>query len=110
MEIYFEEFKKENDFIIAIDDDGLVSVQMSKESMVKIIDVFDLFITRKIDHKEIIQITEFKRTFELDLSLKFDGDEFTLQGSVVDGNFYHEFDLETCDLKTWNDIKELVNS
>jgi hypothetical protein len=63
-----------------------------------------------VDHDEIIEVTEFDETFKLDLSLKNEGDGFTLNGSILDNNFYDDFDLEDCDKKTWGKIKKLCLS
>jgi len=111
MEIYLEELKKENGFITVLDDDGMVTIQMSEESVKKIIKSFDDCINEEIEHRDVIEITEFDNTFKLDLSLSFDEDGFNLTGSRVDTtNFYHDFELEYCDIETWNKIKKLVRS
>lgn len=110
MEIYLEELKKENGFITVFDDDGMVTIQMSVESVNKIIDVFDRYIMNSEEHKEVIQVTEFGNTFKLYLSLKTDNNSFNLTASILNSNFYHEFELEYCNIETWNKIKELCLS
>jgi hypothetical protein len=110
MEIYLEELKNDNGFITVFDDDGMVTIQMSIESVNKIIDVFDEYIMNGEEHKEFIEVTEFGNTFKLDLSLKSNDDGFNLTGSILNSNFYHDFELEYCDIETWDKIKELCLS
>ena len=110
MEIYLEELKNDNGFITVFDDDGMVTIQMSIESVNKIIDVFDEYIMNGEEHKEFIEVTEFCNTFKLDLSLKSNDDGFNLTGSILNSNFYNDFELEYCDIETWDKIKELCLS
>jgi hypothetical protein len=110
MEITIEEIKKENDFVTVFDDDGMVTIQMSEESVKKIIDIFNEKIISKENHSAVVEVTEFDNTFELDLILKNNSDYFSITGSIVGSNFYHDFELESCNLKTWNDIVSLTNS
>jgi hypothetical protein len=110
MEIYLEQFKKENGFVEVFDDDGMITIQMSENSLLKIINVFDKFILNGQNHKDVIEVTEFKNTFKLDLSLSFDNDEFNLTGNILNDNFYHDFELECCDIETWDKIKNLIYS
>lgn len=110
MEIYLEEFKKENGFITVFDDDAMVTIQMSVESVNKIINVFDDYIMNGQEHKEVIVVTEFGNTIKLDLSLKNYDESFKLTGSILDNNYYHDFELEYCDIETWNKIKVLCLS
>ncbi len=63
MEIYLEEIKKENGFVTVFDDDGMVTIQMSDVSLLKIINVFDKFITNGKDHEDVVEVTEFGNTF-----------------------------------------------
>jgi hypothetical protein len=109
MEIYLEEIKKENEFVTVFDDDGMVTIQMSEVSLSKIIDVFDKFITDGKNHKDLVEVTEFGNTFKLDLSLSFEEDGFNLTGCILNSNFYHDFELEYCDIETWNKIKGVVS-
>lgn len=110
MKVNFEMFYKKKGMIVAIDDEGIVTIEMSVESVTKIIDAFDKYIMSGVDHDEIIEVTEFDETFKLDLSLKNEEDGFTLNGSILDNNFYHDFELDCCDIKTWGEIKKLCLS
>jgi hypothetical protein len=108
MEIYLEEIKKEKNFVSIFDDDGMVTIQMSNPSLLKIIDVFDKFILNGENHKEVIEVTEFKNTFKLDLNLTFKEDGFKLIDCILNSNFYNDFELEYCNMETWNKIKDVV--
>jgi hypothetical protein len=108
MEIFLEEIKKVNDFITVFDDDGLATIQMSEKSVKTIIDIFDNYINKNENHKEIIKVTEFNETFELSLTLTMEEDVFNLTGTVNDNN-YNDFELEFCDIITWNKIKKLLD-
>jgi hypothetical protein len=108
MEIYLEEIKKENGFVTVFDDDGMVTIQMSDVSLLKIIDVFDKFITNGKEHEDVVEVTEFGNTFKLELTLSFEEDGFNLTGRILNSNFYHDFELEYCDKETWNKIKYIV--
>jgi len=108
--ITLEELKNENGFITVFDDDGLVTIQMSIESVTKIIKVFDDYVLNRKEHNEIVKVSEFGNSFDLELSLQNDdeGKEFTLTGTESD-SLYHDFELEYCDIKTWKKIKNLCN-
>ena len=104
----FEEYNKEKGFVTIYDDDGLVTIQLNESSLKTIIHNFDGFIKNKIDITKTLKITEFNKSFKLKLSLKHDTDNFKLSGSYDEStNFYHDFDLEECDINTWKKIKEI---
>jgi len=108
-DIYIEEMEVKDNFISLLDDDGRVTVQMSLESVRELVKVFDPYISRNEPHREITEVTEFNKTFELDLKLQFDIGNFSLNGSRVDTtNFYHDFDFEDCNKEVWNKLKELI--
>jgi hypothetical protein len=108
MEIYLEEIKKENNFVTVLDDDGMITIQMSDISLLKIIDIFDKFITTCKNHRDVVEVTEFGNTFKLDLTLSFEKDGFNLTGCILNSNFYHDFELEYCNKETWDKIKYIV--
>lgn len=110
MNIELEEIKNENGFVTVFDDDGLITIQMSEISLLKIIDVFNGSIITGEERRETIKVTEFHNSFELDLSLTFVDDGFNLTGRILNSNFYHDFELEYCDIQTWNKIKKIVCS
>jgi len=108
---HLESFQKENGFVTVLDDDGMITIQMTDDSLIKIINTFDNYIDSKTDHKEKVEVSEFGEIFELELSLRNEGGGFHLTGSRVDTeNFYHNFELEYCDIETWYKIKELCLS
>jgi len=114
--IELEEISNKNGFIVVIDDDGLVTIQMSENSVETIIDIFNQSVLDKVYKHEIVEVKEFGNTFKLDLYLKYDDDQnedndgFSITGNIVNGNYYHDFELEYCDLETWDKIKKIVNS
>lgn len=107
MEIELEEIENKDGFITVFDDDGLISIQMTQESVVKIIDKFNTSIINKEDNKSSVDVMDNNENITLLFNLLNDegGDIFHLTCIHKDsGNFYHEFALEECDLKTWNKI------
>ena len=105
----FEEFKKENNFIEIYDDDGLITIQMSVDSVKKIIDEFDSDIKNKIDSTASIEVNEFDKIFNLEINLNNEkSDGFSLTASIENGNFYNNFELEYCTVEDWIKIKNLV--
>ena len=109
MKTIFEEFKKDNDFIEIYDDDGMIVIQMSSNSVKKIINEFDSNIKNKINHNSIVDVVEFDESFKLDLSLTVGDNDFKLTGSKLNSNFYRNFELECCTYEDWENIKDLVN-
>ena len=77
MAIYLEELSKRNGFIKIYDDDALVTIQMSEQSIEKIIQAFNLYIRNNDLHNEIIEVTENNNTFNLSFQLRPERDGFS---------------------------------
>jgi len=109
-EIILEEIKKVDGFITVLDDDGMVTVQMSEDSIGKIINAFDNLISIGAEYEKMIEVTEFGKTFQLSFSLNTIADGVFNLIATVNSNHYHHFELECCDMVTWEKIKEIYNS
>lgn len=107
-----EVLERENGFVSVFDDNGDVTIQMREDSVRKIYQAFDPYIKNREDKKLSVEVTEEAETFVLELSLLFeyDEDEFSLTGAVEGHSQYHDFDLEFCDVATWNKIGSLFLS
>lgn len=104
-----------NDFI-SVFGDGDVTIQMKKENVRKIFLAFDPYVQKQEDVELSVEVTEdnslnsSNNTFVLDLILSFEYDNgfFALTGSEKGRCQYSDFDLEYCDLETWNKIGTLI--
>lgn len=106
--INFEELVIDDDFVTALDDDGMITIQLSVDSVNKIINEFDKHITNKNNHVATITISEFGETFNIELKLTFEEDGFNLIGTR-DDSLYRDFELEYCDNISWYKIKNLCS-
>lgn len=112
--MYLEKLEKVNGFITVFDDNGDVTIQMLEDNVRKIFLAFDPYIKKREDKKLSVEVTEVYSdkpetfTLELSLSFEYDEDEFSLTGAIDGGNQYHDFDLEFCDVDTWNKVGTLI--
>ena len=103
-----EEITNKDGFVTVFDEDGLITIQMSEESVSKIVDKFDTNIKNSVDVKSNVEVTEFGNTFTLTLNLINKEDYFNLTAISDTGNFYHDFELEECSKSIWDEIKKIL--
>lgn len=103
MKTEFEEMSFEDGFITIFDEDGLITIQMKIETVIEIINYFDLPIKNRQPAKSKFMV----EGEEIELYLSFDENIMTLQG-LIGENFYHDFDIEECKIKAWDKIVKFV--
>lgn len=103
-----EEITNNDGFVTVFDEDGLITIQMSEESVSKIIDTFDTNIKNGVDIKADVKVTEFGHTFTLTFNLINDKGFFNLTGVSDTGSLYRNFELEECSKLIWEKIKKIV--
>lgn len=109
MRIKLEEFQKKDGFVTIWDTAGMLTIQMEAKNVCKIIDVFDDYIQSDATHDETVSINEFGEDYDFELSLRRDNGGFHLTG-IIDESLHRGFELEFCDIPTWEKIKKLCLS
>lgn len=105
------DFSIKNEYITIMDDDGQVTIQMRKDDVTNVVNAFDRFIQLKEDSSQTIDISNGI----LDLNLEFYENEFSINGRIsdksdTDSSYFHDFELESIDIKTWNEIVSFINN
>lgn len=107
--IEFEEITNENGNIVIIDEDGLITIQMEEDVTLKIFDAFDKYIK---NNKEKTLSFGYHNDL-LELSLRIYGDTFSITGELWDdikndSSYFHGFEIEDCDIQTWDYMYEFL--
>ena len=84
---------------------------MKKCDVTNVVNAFDKFIQLKEDSSQTININDGI----LDLNLEFYDDDFCINGRLSDkgdtnSSYFHDFELESVDIKTWNEIVSFINN
>lgn len=107
--VIYETMTKNNGYVNILDDDGYITIQMDQEITLKIFDAFDSYVK---NNNEKIFSFGFNNEI-LELSLKFNGNYFSLDGKLWDDirneshNFQY-FKLYDCDIEIWDDMYEFL--
>lgn len=112
-EINIEVSEINDGFIEFIDDDGLVTIQVTVDSAKKIIKEFGEEILNQVNKKSVLTLLEFGRNRVLEFTLTHDIGDESFQIMVIDTestNLFHEFEIEACDLGTWNKFLNFVSN
>lgn len=105
----FEQYSINDGYIDIYQDDCVIGLIISDyiENVEKIVRKFHDYIIKGENHEAIIKLGS---GLELEFELSHDVNKktFSLQGSVLGGSFYHEFDIECCDIETWNELCKFI--
>lgn len=100
----YEEKSLKNGIICILDHEGMVNINLKKSVVKTVVSYFDSFIKSKIVSQFKIDYLKNSIVFEL----SFRDDNFSIEG-YIGKEFYNYFNIDNCDIDTWNDVFTFVN-